>query len=171
MIEQEKIEEIKRQTDIVALISQYLSLKKIGKNYRALCPFHSEKNPSFYVNPNKGIYYCFGCKKGGNAINFLMEYEKIDFPDAIKKLAKDLGIEIDTTKGLKYKEIYVANEFACQFYSLCLSKEIGRRGQNYLRERKIDLNKLRDCANSHICYFKNPFFFKVIISKSVKKFN
>jgi DNA primase catalytic core len=144
MIEREKIEEIKRQTDIVALISEYLPLKKVGKNYRALCPFHSEKQPSFYVSPEKGIYYCFGCKKGGNAINFLMEYEKIDFPDAIKKLAKNLGIEIDTTKGLKYKEIYEANELACQFYSFCLNKDIGRRGQNYLVERKIDVNKLKD---------------------------
>lgn len=144
MIEQEKIEEIKRQTDIVALISGYLPLKKVGKNYRALCPFHSERTPSFYVNPEKGIFYCFGCQKGGNAISFLMEYEKMDFPDAIKKLAKNLGIEIDTEKGLKYKEIYDVNELACQFYSLCLSKEIGKRGQNYLNERKLDLNKLKN---------------------------
>ena len=144
MIEKEKIEEIKRQTDIVSLISQYLPLKKVGKNYRALCPFHSEKTPSFYVSSEKGIFYCFGCKKSGNAISFLMEYEKIDFPDAIKRLAKNLGIEIDTTKGLKYKEIYEANEHASQFYALCLSKEIGRRGQNYLKDRNIDLNKLKD---------------------------
>ncbi|KPJ71122.1 hypothetical protein AMJ52_09045 [candidate division TA06 bacterium DG_78] len=144
MIEREKIEEIKRQTDIVSLISEYVPLKKVGKNYRALCPFHSEKFPSFYVNPEKGIYYCFGCKKGGNAINFLMEYEKMDFPDAVRKLAKNLGIEIDTTKGLKYKELYEVNEFACQFYSLCLSKDIGRRGQNYLTSREIILNKLKD---------------------------
>jgi len=144
MIEKEKIEEIKRQTDIVGLISQYLPLKKVGKNYRALCPFHSEKTPSFYVSSEKGIFYCFGCKKSGNAISFLMEYEKIDFPDAIKRLAKNLGIEIDTTKGLKYKEIYEANEHASQFYALCLSKEIGKRGQNYLKDRNIDLNKLKD---------------------------
>ncbi len=144
MIEQEKIEEIKRQTDIVDLISQYFPLKKLGKNYRALCPFHSEKTPSFYVSPEKGIFYCFGCKKGGNAINFLMEYEKMDFPTAVKSLAKRLGIEIETTKGLKYKEIYEANEIACQFYALCLTKTIGKRGQNYLVDRKIDIEKLQD---------------------------
>lgn len=144
MIENEKIEEIKRQTDIVGLVSQYIQLKKVGKNYRALCPFHSEKTPSFYVNPEKGIFYCFGCKKGGNAINFLMEYEKMDFPTAVKLLAKNLGIEIETTKGLKYKEIYEANEIACQFYALCLSKNIGKRGQNYLAERNIDIEKLQD---------------------------
>lgn len=144
MIEKEKIEQIKRQTDIVAVISHYIQLKKVGKNYRALCPFHSEKDPSFYVSPDKGIFYCFGCKKGGNAINFLMEYEKLDFPTAVKRLAKNLGIEIDSTEELKYKEIYEVNELACQFYSLCLSKEIGKRGRHYLNQRKIDLNKLKD---------------------------
>ncbi|MDH4211259.1 MAG: DNA primase [candidate division WOR-3 bacterium] len=144
MIEQEKIEEIKRQTDIVDVVGRYVQLKKMGKNYRGLCPFHSEKNPSFYVNPEKGIYYCFGCKKGGNAINFLMEYEKLDFPDAIKRLAANLGIEIDTTKGLRYKELYEANEQACQFYVQCLSRDIGRRGQEYLVRRNIQLDKLQD---------------------------
>jgi DNA primase len=144
MIEREKIEQIKRETDIVALISQYVPLKKIGRNYRALCPFHSEKNPSFYVNPEKKIYYCFGCRKGGSAINFLMEYEKLDFPDAVRRLAKNLGIDIDTTKGLKYKDIYDANELACQFYSMVLTKEMGKRGQNYVKARNIDLNTLRD---------------------------
>ena len=144
MIEREKIEEIKRQTDIAALIGQYIPLKKVGKNYRALCPFHSEREPSFYVSPEKGIYYCFGCKKGGNAITFLMEYEKLDFPTAVKKLAKELGIEIDTTKNLKYKELYDVNELAAQFFALCLSKEMGRRGRNYLKERRIDVQKLKE---------------------------
>ncbi|MEO0123877.1 MAG: DNA primase [candidate division WOR-3 bacterium] len=144
MVERDKIDEIVRQTDIVDLISQYIQLKKVGKNYRALCPFHSEKTPSFYVSPEKGIYYCFGCKKGGNAISFLMEYEHLDFPDALRKLAKNLGIEIDTTKNLKYKELYEVNELATQFYSLALSKEIGRRGQNYLKERMIDPEKLKE---------------------------
>jgi len=144
MIEKEKIEEIKRQTDIVGLISQYVQLKKVGKNYRGLCPFHSEKEPSFYVVPEKGIFYCFGCKKGGSAINFLMEYEKLDFPSAVKKLAKNLGIEIDTTKGLKYKELYEVNDYASQFYTLCLSKEIGKRGRHYLESRNINIDSLKE---------------------------
>jgi len=143
LIDRAKIEEIQRQTDIVGLISQYVPLKKLGRNFRGLCPFHSEKNPSFYVNPEKGIYYCFGCQKGGNAVNFLMEYEKLDFPDAVRRLAKNLGIEIDTTKGLRYKELYEANEIACQFFVQCLGKDIGRRGQEYLRKRNIDLDKLK----------------------------
>jgi len=144
MIEKEKIEEVKRQTDIVSVISQYVPLKRVGKNYRALCPFHTERDPSFYVSPDKGIFYCFGCKRGGNAINFLMEYEKLDFPTAVKQLAKNLGIEIDTTKGLKYKEIYEVNEVACQFYAFCLTRDIGKRGRHYLTERKIDIENLKD---------------------------
>ncbi len=144
MVEREKIDEIIRRTDIVDLVSQYIQLKRVGKNYRALCPFHAERDPSFYVNPEKQIYYCFGCKKGGNAISFLMDYEHLDFPDALRKLAKNLGIDIDTTKNLKYKELYEVNEYAAQFYSLILSKEVGRRGQNYLKERKIDLEKIKD---------------------------
>lgn len=144
MVEREKIDEIIRQTDIVDLISQYVQLKKVGKNYRALCPFHSERTPSFYVSPDKGIYYCFGCKKGGNAISFLMEYEHLDFPDALKKLAKNAGIEIDTRKNLKYKELYEVNELAAEFYSLILTKEIGRRGQNYLKERRIEMERVRE---------------------------
>ncbi len=144
MIEREQIEEIKRQTDIVDVISQFIQLKKVGKNYRALCPFHTEKAPSFYVSPDKGIYYCFGCKKGGNAISFLMEYEHLDFPDALRKLAKAAGIEIDTSKGLKHKELYEVNELACQFYSTVLTREAGHRGMNYLNERKANLEKLKD---------------------------
>lgn len=143
MIEREKIDEINRQTDIVSLIGQYVTLKKLGRNYRGLCPFHSEKNPSFYVNSEKGIYYCFGCQKGGNAVNFLMEYEKLDFPEAIKRLAKNLGIEIDTAKGLRHKELYEANEHASQFYAQCLSRDIGRRGQEYLQRRNLNLEELK----------------------------
>ena len=144
MIERDKIEEITRQTDIVALVGQYVQLKKMGKNYRGLCPFHGEKNPSFYVSPEKGIYYCFGCKKGGNAINFLMEYEKLDFPEAIKRLAKNLGIEIETTKGLRFRELYDVNEGACQFYGQCLDKDIGRRGREYFERRKLVFDKLKE---------------------------
>ncbi|MBN2619790.1 DNA primase [candidate division WOR-3 bacterium] len=144
MIEKNKIEEIKHQTDIVALISQYVQLKKVGKNYRALCPFHTEKDPSFYVIPDKGIYHCFGCKKGGNAITFLMEYEKLDFPSAVRRLAKDLGIEIDTSHGLKHREFYDVNDKAAQFFTLCLNREIGKRGRSYLAERSLDLTRCKD---------------------------
>lgn len=144
MIEKEKIEEIKQRADIVDVVGRYLQLKKVGKNYRALCPFHAEKAPSFYVNQEKGIYYCFGCKKGGNAISFLMEYEHLDFPDAVKKLARDLGIEIDTTRGLKHRELYEANETAAQFFTAALTREVGAKGRAYLKARGIDEGKVVD---------------------------
>lgn len=137
MIDKEKIEEIKQRADIVEVVGRLVPLKKVGKNYRALCPFHAEKAPSFYVNPEKGIFYCFGCKKGGNAISFLMEFEHLDFPDAVKKLGRELGIDVDTSQDLKYRELYEANEIAAQFYSLALNREVGVRCKNYLIKRSI----------------------------------
>ena len=85
---------INNHIDIVSLISRYVSLKKSGTNYSGLCPFHSEKSPSFLVSPTKQIYKCFGCGKGWNAINFFMEIERVDYPDAIKQLAEDHRIEL-----------------------------------------------------------------------------
>ena len=85
---------INNHIDIVSLISRYVSLKKSGTNYSGLCPFHSEKSPSFLVSPTKQIYKCFGCGKGWNAINFFMEIERVDYPDAIKQLAEDNRIDL-----------------------------------------------------------------------------
>ena len=85
---------INNHIDIVSLISRYVSLKKSGTNYSGLCPFHSEKSPSFLVSPTKQIYKCFGCGKGWNAINFFMEIERVDYPDAIKQLAEDHRIDL-----------------------------------------------------------------------------
>ncbi len=143
MIDKDKIEEVKNQIDIVGVISQYVTLRKMGKNYRALCPFHHETEPSFYVSPEKRMFYCFGCKKSGNAISFLMEYEKLDFPAAVKKLAHSIGIEIDTNYGLKYKELYDVNELTAQYFTLCLNREVGKRGRQYLSERKMDTSLLK----------------------------
>ncbi|MBC7190574.1 DNA primase, partial [Candidatus Aerophobetes bacterium] len=76
---QKVLEEIKHRLDIVELISEYIDLKKTGQNYKSLCPFHSEKTPSFFVNPSKQIFHCFGCGKGGDIVTFVMEYEKVSF--------------------------------------------------------------------------------------------
>ncbi len=144
MIEKDKIDELKRLVDIVGVISQYVQLRKMGKNYRAMCPFHNETEPSFYVSPEKRMYYCFGCKKSGNAISFLMEFEKLDFPTAVKKLALSIGMEIDTNQGLKYRELYEANELAAQYYGLCLTREFGKRGRQYLQDRGLELSRLSE---------------------------
>ena len=91
---QDFIQELLERTDIVELISGYIPLRRAGANFKALCPFHSEKTPSFFVSSSKQIFHCFGCSKGGNALNFLMEYERIPFQEAISLLAERTGLRV-----------------------------------------------------------------------------
>jgi len=93
-IPEETIELILASTDIVDLIGSYIPLKRAGSNFKALCPFHNEKSPSFMVNPARQSYHCFGCGEGGSAIGFVMAYENLPFPDAVKKLAARSGVII-----------------------------------------------------------------------------
>lgn len=140
----EKIDEIRSATDIVELISNYLPLKRVGKYYRALCPFHNEKQPSFYVNPERQIYHCFGCGKGGNVFSFLMEYEKFSFPESVEFLAKKAGIEIEryVSKNAmdEYDQarnsLYKVNGFAAEFYHGQLRKT--EEARKYLASRGIE---------------------------------
>ena len=95
------VEEVRMRSDIVDVISGYVKLQKKGSNYFGLCPFHNEKSPSFSVSPQKQMYYCFGCGAGGNAITFVMEYESLPFPEALKLLADRAGVnlpEVEYTK-------------------------------------------------------------------------
>ena len=98
MIPREVIEEIKRRLDIVDVISEYINLERVGKNYRALCPFHTETRPSFYVSPELQMYKCFGCGASGDVIEFVKEIEKISFYEAVEKLAKKAGVDISRYK-------------------------------------------------------------------------
>ena len=102
MINQDSIEALKARLDIVDVVGSYVELKKAGANYKAPCPFHDEKSPSFVVSPSKGIYHCFGCGAGGDSIKFIMEYEKLNYPEALEKLA-DKMLENDE-KVRKFKE-------------------------------------------------------------------
>jgi DNA primase len=88
------VEEVRQATDIVDVISQYVRLQKRGKNYLGLCPFHTEKTPSFTVNREKGLYHCFGCGVGGNVFTFLTQYEKISFSEALRQLAARANITL-----------------------------------------------------------------------------
>ena len=97
LIPQSFIDELLDRTDIVELINTRVSLKKNGKNYSACCPFHEEKSPSFTVTQEKQFYHCFGCGASGNAIGFLMEYERLDFVESIEYLAKQAGLDIPQT--------------------------------------------------------------------------
>jgi DNA primase len=88
------IDDLRRQADIVRLISDYVALKKKGTNWMACCPFHQEKSPSFSVSPTKDIFYCFGCGKGGSVFNFVMEMERVSFPEAIRIVAEKTGMPL-----------------------------------------------------------------------------
>ena len=94
MIDRETVDRIYAAANIVDIIGDYVTLKRKGVNYQACCPFHNEKTPSFVVSPSKGVYKCFGCGKGGNAVTFLMEHENITYPEALKMVAKRYGIEV-----------------------------------------------------------------------------
>ena len=99
LIPQAFIDDLLSRVDIVDVIDKRIKLRKTGKNYSALCPFHTEKSPSFSVEPDKQFYYCFGCGAGGNALGFVMEYERMDFPQAVESLASDYGLEVPREEG------------------------------------------------------------------------
>jgi DNA primase catalytic core len=120
-IPNEKIEEIQKSINIIDLISEYIPLKKAGVNYKALCPFHEEKTPSLIVNPEKGIYHCFGCHKGGNVFSWMMTYEKLSFAEAVMFLAEKQGIHIEQGAAEKagrqeWARLIDANTRAAEIY-------------------------------------------------------
>jgi len=136
------IEEVRSATDIVGLISEYVPLKRVGRSFKALCPFHTEKTPSFIVNPEKQIYHCFGCGAGGNVYSFLMEHEKISFFEALKFLAKRAGVTLPKLKRDIRIEgendaLYQANEFAANLYQKFLLNSRGEKAREYLGERGL----------------------------------
>src|SRR5829696_3209201 len=88
------IDDLRRQADIVRVIQDYVSLKKKGTNWMACCPFHQEKTPSFSVNPSKDIFYCFGCGVGGSVFNFVMQIERVSFPEAVRMVAEKAGLPV-----------------------------------------------------------------------------
>ncbi len=141
-IEQNTIEEIKDRADIVDVVGRYVDLKRSGNNYKGLCPFHSEKTPSFTVSPQKGIYKCFGCGESGTAINFVMKMDNISFPEACRKLAGEYGIKIEESKSVdtqvkKLKdEMYSINRETGKIYISNLRKS--RQAYKYLKNRGID---------------------------------
>lgn len=143
-----QLDTIINKLDITEVISEYVSLKKTGKNFKALCPFHEEKTPSFIVNPEKQIFHCFGCGIGGNVIKFIMSIEKVSFPQAVSIAAKKAGVKIDLTgyrpeDEEKKEHIIRANEFAAQCYREVLFSPQGRRAMDYLFERALTEKEIR----------------------------
>lgn len=139
----DQVAEIKNKVDIVGFIQQYITLKKMGNNFKANCPFHGEKTPSFVVSPERQIWHCFGCGKGGDIFSFLMEYEHIEFPEALRILADKTGVQLiqkgfDTSSSSKKEIIYRLNAISSEFYHYILTKHpVGKQALAYLEERKI----------------------------------
>lgn len=133
------IDQVLQNTEIVDIISDVVTLKKTGANYKACCPFHQEKTPSFVVSPDKQIFHCFGCGVGGNAVSFLMQYEKLEFPEAMEKLAKRLGLVLKSEKT-NIKEdgksrFYKINSYAQWFFAEQFQH--APKAQNYVTERGL----------------------------------
>jgi len=147
---EELIEEIKNSNDIVDVISQYVNLKRSGRNFFGLCPFHKEKSPSFSVSPDKQIFHCFGCGAGGNVIHFISKIENADFKEAIGILANRAGIELptlnnyeDNKTALLKSKVYEINQIAAEFYHQNLYKPMSKIGQEYIKKRKLDNRTLK----------------------------
>lgn len=144
MIGDDKISEIRERASIVEVVSDHLTLKKLGRNHIGLCPFHSEKTPSFTVNEEKGIFHCFGCGVGGNVFNFLMNHERLTFPEAVERVAKRYGIRVDPVERpsarREEKEGFSRlNEKAANyFYKALRDHPEGARAVKYLRQRGVE---------------------------------
>ena len=147
---EELIEEIRSSNDIVDVISKYVTLKRSGRNFFGLCPFHKEKSPSFAVSPDKQIFHCFGCGTGGNVIHFISKIEGLDFKDTLELLANRVNIELptldnledDKTARLKSK-VYEINKIAAEFYHENLYKPTSKTAQEYIKKRKLDNRTLK----------------------------
>lgn len=160
------IDQVQERTDIVEVISRYVQLKKAGRNYKAPCPFHHEKTPSFIVSQDKQIYHCFGCGAGGNVFSFLMKHENMQFPEVIEMLAEKAGIVLprDCMRGGQASELdnrlFAINEQACQFFQTNLANDtpareyLASRGVAEATVKKFRLGCAQDAWDSLIRYFK-----------------
>ncbi len=169
MIPDQVVEEVRDRADIVEVIGEYVSLKRAGKDFKALCPFHNEKTPSFYVVPAKGFYKCFGCGEAGDVFSFLMKHAGLSFNEAVEKLAAREGVEIPRTESRTeddplrmYREVVA---YAADFYRRQLEDEhVGEKARRYLEQRGIgteaaerfllgyapdDWRALREAASHH----------------------
>lgn len=152
LIAEDIIRTVIDRSDIVEVIGRYVTLKKYGSNFKALCPFHTEKSPSFVVNPDKQIFHCFGCNVGGNVASFIMRQERLEFPQAIRFLADQMGIVIEeqetvSSPSKKIKDdIYKINEWALQFFHeqlLTSRQESAKAARDYLKGRGVDLETVK----------------------------
>ncbi len=153
LIPNDVINQVIERSDIVEIIGNYTALKKAGRNFKALCPFHNEKTPSFVVNPDKQIFYCFGCGVGGNAVGFLMRQEHLEFPEAVRFLANKAGIVVpenesngpDPSRTIR-EEIFKVNALAAGFFHdvLLINREADAKfARDYLKGRGVNLETVK----------------------------
>jgi len=148
----DKIEEVKRRADIVDLVSEYVTLKKGGKNFLGLCPFHKEKTPSFTVNRDKQIFYCFGCGEGGNILTFLMKMSDMSFPEAVRHLAGKTGVVIpervltrqEKESSSIRNEVSRINKMAAAYFSKNLFSQAGKEARDYLKKRGLQDDVIKE---------------------------
>ena len=147
---EELIEEVRNSNDIVDIISQYVVLKRSGRNYFGLCPFHKEKSPSFSASPDKQIFHCFGCGAGGNVFHFISKIENVNFVESMQLLADRAGITLptldnseDSKKQYLKSKVYEINEIAAQFYHENLYKPTSKPAQDYVKKRRLDNKTLK----------------------------
>ena len=147
----ELLDEIKSKNDIVDIVSQYVVLKRAGRNYMGLCPFHKEKSGSFCVSPDKQIFHCFGCGVGGNVFHFISKIENLNFKESVEMLANRAGVELpvssnsaedDKRERLKSR-VYEVNKCAAEFYHENLYKPTAKPGQEYVKKRHLDNKTLK----------------------------
>ncbi len=156
MIDRLTIERIKEAADIVDVVSEFVSLKRSGSNYKGLCPFHNDRTPSFYVSPTRGTCHCFTCGEGGDSVGFLMKHEQLTYPEALRWLANRYGIEIEekqlTDEQRKQQTeregMFIANNWAADYYTDILHNDVDGRavGMQYFRQRGFRddiINKFR----------------------------
>lgn len=138
-VPEDVIAQVRAQADIVEVVSEYVPLKRRGRNYFGLCPFHSERTPSFSVNPELGIFHCFGCGVGGDVFGFLMKMEGLSFYEAVRRLAEKYGVPLPkSTRDQGNDALYRANAFAQEFYKKLLWEDpAGGKARRYLEEREI----------------------------------
>ena len=141
------LDEIRSRADIVEIVGQFVNLKRAGEHWKGLCPFHSEKTPSFTVNPKRGIFHCFGCGVGGDAFGFLMRQDRLAFPEAVRTLAQRAGVELPTQRAPevegKLEGLRRVMSLATQFYTDALWGRDGAKARTYIEGRGVDLEVAR----------------------------
>ena len=171
MIDNSKIEDIRRSVNIIDIISEYLPLTQRGRNYFGVCPFHDDHSPSMSVSPDLQIYTCFSCGATGNVFKFIMDYENISFMEAVKLVASKGGIDIDVAsikpKKIVNNELYEMYDIARKFYQNNINSDYGKQAKSYLAERQIDEEIIKEFGIG-LSLIKNDILTNLFLKKEYK---